>query len=432
MTTTVLVGLVLGLSAILVVLAVLVPREARRGVIVGLVMIALFGATSDSVPNSVSQLVQIFCAALLVVALVGAPRGAAAVRPTKMIFFVFLALSLLVTALNFPAADLLALRLTALAALTALVVSRFSSRDLRATMYCLIALAVIEVALGLGELLVTQTPIPWGYKVYADGSVFDNPNPLLGRTVARVQGSTGHPIPYAVVMTIGLAALAAVWRSRGVVFRVVVAVSCVLGLVLSGSRSAFVALAVAGVYLLLTSREGSRPLRIVLASFGALLGAIFFFADVADAIGELVGSGSFTNRSGALRSIPALLGRPTAEAIFGNGIGNQIELYQRGLLPQDGFFVVDNQLVTTLAATGVVGVVLMILVFVVGFRRAGRTARPFLLILAVMVFSFDYFVWVSLFTVLALALAIPPAEQLTSPTAPDRPGSPRRKADVAE
>lgn len=410
-TLAIAVGL-LGLVGVVLVVVVFVPAASRRGVTLGLVLVALFGATSDSVPNSVSQAVQIVCAVLLVIALVGAGRGSTSVRPSIAILVCLVVTTLVVTVLNFPAGDLLAIRLALLAVLSALVASRFSRDDLAALLHIVIALAVVEVGLGILEVAVTHQPIPWGYKTYADGSVFDNPNPLLGRSVARVQGTTGHPIPFAVVMALGLAALAGVWRSHGTVYRLFVLAACSAGLLLSGSRSVFLAVAIAGVYLLVTSEQGGRTLRIVVASFAIAIAAILFAAEVADAVTELVGSGSYTNRSGALQSVPALLGRPPLETLFGNGIGNQLELYGRGLLPQDGFFVVDNQLVSSLGSTGVVGAVLTILLFVVGFRRAGRPARAFVLILAVMVFSFDYFVWVSLFTTLAAMVAMPPTSEL--------------------
>jgi hypothetical protein len=386
----------------------LVPARLRRGILVAVSVMILFLATSENVPENVRDVAQAAAAA----GFIGSMFGRSATRPRPAVFVLllfFFGISFVVTAISFPEADNLAIRISVVGLLGALAVMRFTAFDLRVLLHGLVALALLEFVFGLVELLVTHEPALWGYKIYADGSVFDNPNKLLGQSLVRVQGTTGHPIPYGVVMVLGVVALVAQWRVYAPVFRYLALAACLTGLLLSGSRGVFIALALALVYLLLTSRSTHRATRILSVALIGALALVLFWSDLVEVASVFFDSGSYTNRSGALSSVPLLLDRPALESFFGSGIGSQLTLYARGLLPQNGFLVVDNQLVTTLGTAGLVGLTLLVAVIVVGFRSAPRAAKAMILIFAAMLFSFDFLVWSSMATLFVMVLAMPRA-----------------------
>ncbi|WP_286345201.1 hypothetical protein [Frondihabitans sucicola] len=95
--------------------------------------------------------------------------------------------------------------------------------------------------------------------------------------------------------------------------------------------------------------------------------------------------------------------------IWGSGGDTEPQLFAQGLLFQNGFDVVDNQLVTTLATQGVIGLVLLVSLFIVGFRTTGRLSRSVLLVMVVMLFSFDYLRFTSMLGLLFGFLALAPA-----------------------
>lgn len=385
---------------------ILVPARFRRGILVALAVAILFLASSDNVPGNIRDLSNVAAAASFVASMFGSsptrPRLAVVV-----LLVLFVGVSLVVTAISFPAADNLAIQISVISVLAALSVMRFTALDLRVLLHGLVAFALIEFALGMVELLITHEPALWGYKVYANGSIFDNPNKLLGESLVRVQGTTGHPIPYGVVMVTGAVAVIAQWRVYGPVFRFLALGACLAGLLFSGSRGVFIALAISFAYLLLTSRSTHRATRILSVLLLGALALILFWNDLVDVASVFFDSGSYTNRSGALASIPLLLDRPPLETLFGSGIGSQFELYARGLLPQNGFLIVDNQVVTTLGTAGLVGVALLFVLIVVGFLRAPRVARAIILICMAMLFSFDFLVWSSMTALFVIALALP-------------------------
>jgi O-antigen ligase len=206
--------------------------------------------------------------------------------------------------------------------------------------------------------------------------------------------------------------------------RAPVAAVCVGGVLLSGSRSAAIVLVVAVAYGLLrpgTSRAGTLGQVVVLVA-----GAVAVLTvDVSDLpqLSSLAGTGSLDHRLGALQSIDDLSGRPTVEALFGSGSGALSSLFTEGLLQTDGFTAVDNQLVTTFALAGVVGVTCLVGAVLVGLLLGDRTTRPAAVAAVLMFFSFDVLQWESSAVLAVVLLSLGVVQRTGAGADADEPGA---------
>ncbi|GAA4678834.1 O-antigen ligase family protein [Frondihabitans cladoniiphilus] len=437
MTATLLL-LALMVLTLLVVVVLVLPREARRSALVVLAVVAVVAATSVDAPTSVSLAAQGFAALLLSLSLVVGPFESKRLRsPLTGAALAFLVLSVVTTAAFEPAALGLAVRIGGLEALTAVAVSQFRSHDVARLTSALIGLACVEAVLGILEALVLHQPFPWGRRVVEGREMYTNANVLLGNGFQRVEGTLGHAIPFATLLTVAACLLVRTWSVRGPHLRWIAMSLCVAGLVLSGSRTGVLGLGLCFLLLILTSRSTGRGLRVVTVTCTLAGATALFWNDVRDIVARTIETGSYTNRSSALDSVPGLVARPFREALLGSGWGSELDLYARGLLPQNGFTIVDNQFVTTLATTGVVGAGLLTLLFLTSFVAGDRTRRALLVLLVVMVFSFDFVAWASIGTLCFLCLCTPWQTAAPSPGQSERAvpsgpcPSPGRRIEVA-
>ena len=410
-----------------VVGGLLVRPDYRRGVALAVGLTLTTVAGSLTVPDDLRR-----AAVAAAVGVVGAsllsPRHGPVARARASAWTVaWFTWALLCVVVLAPSTIALMVQLAAVGVTFSLAAATSSRADVRAFSRGLVGLGLVQVVLGVVELTVTHRPIPWGYKVLATGRSFVSDNKVLPGDLSRVEGTVGHPIPYAVLLAV---CLVVVVVSDRVVFPVAARVAIVPllagGILLSGSRSVLAAVLLGLAFVVLTSDRGHRAAKIVTAATVTVVAGAVLASEVVEAAAVLFSSGSYENRMGALRSVPALLSRPLIESLVGSGFGSEPELYARGLLPQEGFTVVDNQLVTTLATFGVVGLVLVVGVVVAGATTASRTGRAVTVVMVTVLFSFDYLVWFSMsglvFTFCALTPE--PAPPPAPPPAPSRAPSP--------
>jgi len=383
------------------------PPDRRRGAALVAATVLTTSASSLSVPATVRHAVVAAAVAVLGAAVLTPrrwPSGPHGIVVTVLVTSAATVTCVLVLA---PSTIVLAAELAALAVLVTLATATASSADRRLFLRGLVAWGCAEAVLGVVEAFVTHRPLPWGYKVLSTGRSFVSPNRVLPGGLDRVEGTLGHPIPFAVLLAVCLVVV--LLAPRGTFSRpaVVVAVPVLSGgLLLSGSRSVLLALLVAAVHGVLTADTARRAAVVVVSGLAVVVGAVLLGQAIVEGVGVLVASGSWENRWGALESVPLLFTRPLVEVLVGSGFGSEPELYARGLLPQTGFTTVDNQLVTTFATVGLLGVAGLVALFVVGFRTAGRAGRGVVLVMAVALFSFDYFAWFSMVVLLHAGLAL--------------------------
>jgi hypothetical protein len=291
-----------------------------------------------------------------------------------------------------------------LAGLMAWVAARIDQVELRVVYAFIAVAAAVQVAIAIIELTVLSEPI-WGYV----GGV--RWNPLTGDELARTQGTLGHPIPFAIFC--GFAAIIAWsnparWTQKVRLLNLSVAVA---GVALSGTRSAILSIA-AGilVHVALNGSLGKwlRSVVILIAVGIVLLNIDIGIARIAE---DLMDSGSWTHRLGALVSVPALLGRPEAESWFGNGFGSIVELYDRGLMQQIYLETVDNMLVYALGTMGIVGALALLTLSVVTFALSDKTVRAILVMVFAMYFSFDVWTWINIGVLVCMFMVLPRSDR---------------------
>ena len=286
----------------------------------------------------------------------------------------------------------------------ALLAAHCDRADLQLLVRGVVLLALVELAVATASALFGM-PAPWGY-LGTPGSTFET-NPLLPAVGGRATGSMSHPIPFGTLMAVAAVLCVprlAAWRLP---VRLGIAAACCAGVALSGSRSAALALGLA----LLATVLIPGILRIspawrtvaVLAVTGALIAV-----DAAElpVVAGLQGTGSLTHRLAALDAAGRLADRSPAQTLFGSGQGSLRDLFDAGLLQRDGFFAVDNQLVTTFAVAGLAGVVALVAAVAVSLLRGHRSSRPAALLMVVMFGSFDVLEWTATAVLVAVLMCL--------------------------
>lgn len=383
--------------AMVVLLALLPPPRCRVvAVVVSFGAVCVFG--SNTTPTALWTAVALGCPVLLAVAWYRAGLVVRRGGPTMVAATTFLAIVLLSSTLSGAGSP----AFVPIAVMLGWTVTQLDSGERVAVARGIIAIGVAEVAYAAVQAVIGVQPI-WG-RVASQG--IDNP---FAEGIDRVQASFGQAIVYgffsAVIAFLAWSDAARLRRGlRPVVFSVLLG-----GLLLSGTRSALVALVGAiAVHALLRPGLLRWVRNLAIALIGVALVGLLDFGVRALAT-EALDSGSWLQRLGSMNSVPRLLSRTGSDFWFGSGFGSDQELYRTGLLTSPYHFtVVDNFYVYALGTMGVVGLAALLVPLVVGFVTAGRTGRGTIVILAVMCAAFDLLAWRSTAAVFVLLLVIDP------------------------
>lgn len=292
------------------------------------------------------------------------------------------------------------------------------------------AVVLLEVVFGLAEAFFSQ-PAVWPRP---DGSdrLASRVNHLAPWLDGRVLGSLAGPIPYGTIAGFGL--IVAAWmiieyKRKG--YLLLFGASAV-GLLLSGTRSAIIAVIVVVAIWLISRSSASRPVTIVFGALGA--GLFVLLSDVSQLFGlqGVEDTNSFEHRNEIIGSISQILTLQSPFAVvFGNG-DNARDLLTDGIITTTtGVTVYDNQLVRELAASGVLGVVLLAAGIIAALRRGNGLSRMIVVFSVMMFFSFDALTWRAVIVVFLIACAGPLAPKLKAATAepealPDKSASTKK------
>ncbi len=388
------------------ILSTVLPADRFRGTVVAAVILGTSLGSTPVAPTSVREAVLWSSIAGLALAIIGPrpwPKSESPIPAVSILFFGVTALS---TGAFHSAGIPALLRLALLATMLGIVATQFSRRDRAIALSGLLLAALIQSFLGIIEFVFQLPPLLWGYGQRADGSEALYYSTILEGHV-RVQGSYGHPIPYATIIVLGIVVLVAQRNKRSRFIFVLLLSALGAGLLFSGTRSALLALTIALCYLLLVSTSSTHRVRNYMLAAAVLIGTFIYASEVRALVADLVQSGSFTNRLGAIESVPGLFGRQPLEVILGTGWGSEPSLFAAGYLQQNDFGVVDNQFVSTFATQGLIGFALFSLLFIISWRRGDAEQRALLLIVLVMAFSFDFVRWPSVLVLAFLAISMP-------------------------
>lgn len=375
-----------GAVALLVaaIFIVVVSPRVVRGVALSSAFFILSFAGNTTAGGSVWRGAFVGSIALLVLALVRSRAAAGGGKRFVLIsvWWGWVGIGMLLT--RSAAVDVMVLFL-GVALLTAYVASTLEAAELRILYAAIVLTAAFQTCLGLTEVLAGAEPV-WGYLGGARA------NPFI-EGYSRTQGSLGHPIPFSLLQ--GIAFLiawsnSAQWKQR---WRLAALSFLAVGLAIGGTRSVMISLAGALLVHVASNRRLTswiRTLYVMVAGGVLLVNVDVGIVRIAE---ELVVSGSWSHRLGALESVPALLARPPLEAWFGYGFGSEQVLYERGYMQQTFLRVVDNMFVYALGTMGLSGLILLIVVCVLAIALAGRMVRAILVLLVGMFFSFDLLGW---------------------------------------
>lgn len=248
--------------------------------------------------------------------------------------------------------------------------------------------------------------------------LWGNPGVYLSQIIpglTRAEGTFGQPLVLALFLLVALGVVfSKITPVRGGLKLMVVLV-LFAGLAATGSRSAIIV----GVLFALFSTGRKAAARIAVGIFATLillvtLSAANFFQG--SLVVNFLAGDSVDHRSGALEAVPRLLGgQDVLNVLLGNGFYSAPALFKAGLLQEGTFYAIDNQLVSTLAEGGIVGVALLVVGIVAAAAR-GRGAVLPLVAVVFFFFTFDVLTWPAGAALFGLAYALLYAPDEPSPT----------------
>lgn len=246
------------------------------------------------------------------------------------------------------------------------------------------------------------------------GAPVDLSNGILGHGWIRSAVTFGQPLVLSLfLLCAGSLAYAHIQKTA---LRWLILSTIVGGMLFAGGRSSIVVLlAIIGLGIgRRSSDKAAKTLRLLTFAAGATYAGVL----LETAIQDFSQTGDLTHRLGAISAAGRLLTQQTSvPMLFGNGVFSAPRLFSEGLLQTDGFHAVDNQLLTTLAEGGVVGLVLLVWLCVAAARRSRLADRPLLLAICSSFFMFDVTLWWLSVALLGLAIGLASNTNSDSPIA---------------
>jgi hypothetical protein len=281
--------------------------------------------------------------------------------------------------------------LTVVASLFFLVaVSEMNADQRRTADGWVIGLAIVQASIAIWQKLFNE-PILWGYLgTVPEATHAVNP---IWEPGGRAMGSLSHPIPLALIIGVGIILILSRARVR-LLWRIAICGVLLAGLFASGTRSGVISVAVVGAVALLSSFRGRTRWFWRVVVVGGLVAAssqLSLFG--ANIIASLIGTQSLEHRGTASDVAANLLNAGGINLWFGYGREGLDFLAQRGIIVSDVVLAIDNNFVTLLAVSGLVGLAAIIGLLLYGFSKGDTTSRLGLILVVSMFLSFDVSLW---------------------------------------
>lgn len=391
-------------------LLALIPRERITAFAISLNITLLaavpifyvhnFGSLKDGIPAA--------CVVASVAALIRRPERPEIPRPIFALFVPFLVVTWFITIRSHDpngTRDLLIFTIIMLPMLV--LASGLTDEGRRGVFRWIVWLAVVEALFSIAQALGHINPI-WGRlgvtTIIANGST---KNAVLGGLL-RSQGSFGSPIPLALFLVVGFAiACTGVARIKSLT-RFVALVMIALGTLFTGSHSGLVIEGLVLIFSIGLGRNwGLGRLLVIIVALTIAAIVVFGSGTGQTEINRFSSSYSVTQRQSSWQSVPRLLNDQGIKQVsVGNGYYSEARIFTTGLLPTDGFGAIDDQWVTTLVESGIVGSLLMIAFYAIALKRADRRMRVVLFAMFGMFFTFDALLWPSATVLIATLIGM--------------------------
>lgn len=273
-----------------------------------------------------------------------------------------------------------------------LVSSNMRSGEWKAFVRLFLVLCLMQAALAVLETVLQSTYVREYVTAAIDRGYPLRPNTILGDWTNRAQGTMGYPIPFGHMLSIGTALLLTPQFVQSAKIRVSLALLFVGAILLSGTRTALIAVVVVALvtWLLLAKRKRSIPTYAFILMFLPVISLIMW--NILDA-STLTTDTSFLHRFGVLESVVAIFSLGALQILVGGGYNSHVDLFMGGLIEAHGTFAVDNAFITFLITSGCLGLGAVIAALLKAFRHAQRDTLAVLLIFVVFGMSYDFQNW---------------------------------------
>ena len=258
----------------------------------------------------------------------------------------------------------------------------------------LVALSVVESYLGLTEILGWLSPV-WGYDRIGWNGLERPYESELFEGQIRATGTLGHPLLLAFLMVVSIALIVGVRPFKSSLITGFCVASCFMGIVVASSRSGIL---IAAVLLAFSARSVVTRLWVGCV-FGIVLAVLFKFGDLASipALQRFGSSNSVAHRSSSVGALGSLLqDQGFVPTVLGNGFISARRLYENGTLPYaGGFYAIDNQFVSILVVSGLIGLACVVALFGWCLLRGGGPYRWSVGAILAQFFTFEVLMWPS-------------------------------------
>lgn len=291
-------------------------------------------------------------------------------------------------------------------ALVALLVPRLTRDDLPGLAMTFLVLAIVHGTYAVLE----QEALPplWQLRGQSVQTIEDRVNVIASWLPGRAQTSFAHPIPFATFMCVAFLFLVHATIALRKPLYALGAAFAAVGLVCSGTRSAFVALIVALIAYLIANIRWRRLLAMSAAAGGLVI--VSLVANLTELLAldsRFENSVSYIHRSQVAGSVSSLWARDDLVKWVGSGAGSTIDLFTKGIVRgAAGIRVFDNTYISLLALSGIVSLLLFAAI-VLWSLRGGALAIGVATFAAVMGFSFDEQTWQIPLLMLAIGALLP-------------------------
>lgn len=252
----------------------------------------------------------------------------------------------------------------------------------------LLIVAAIETGVAVLESLVNSEVV----RTFVAGTTEDlyivRDNTILGDWTNRAQGTLGYPIPLAHLLSLAWVMAAVSGAVRGPWQWALVA-WLTLGIALTGTRTALVAVVVA-VLVFIIVRRRKQVMAVLAAVIAGAVGVVVLINYLA--LAEAADDASFTHRVGVIQAAQQLFDRDIQHVLFGSGVNSQSSLV--GAIFKDGVTgAVDNAYITVFISAGLLGFLVFLSYFLTAFVVATPATRAILALFGVFFFSYDAVWW---------------------------------------
>lgn len=405
------IGAVLFLVLIVVMTLVKRKRVAAVAVVINVVLVVLIPIFSIHSFGALKYAIPAACAVASAIAVIR--RGGVHVFKAPGIaalFIPFLALTWVVTAQNHDSFGPRNLLIFTVLMLPVLGLSSILSAGERRTVFkWIVGMAAFESLIAIGEQLHKTAPI-WGYQNVTATFTGSRQHSEIFTSLFRSQGTLFSPLPLAFLLVIAFGLLSTKLLTFENARRRFALLVLLLGAtVLVGSRSALVTELLVIIFTAGKQRSWGINRVLLLAVLSVLLVISIFGFNVGHStvVNNFTGSYSVSQRQDSISSVPKLLTEQSEkDEWLGNGYYSEARMFTTGLLPTDGFTAIDDQLVTTLSESGIIGSLLMIALYILAMARTNRQMRVVLVSALGVFFAFDIFLWPSSTVLMAVILGI--------------------------